>query len=203
MTRVHETVHGRGLQIWPPKSCRARWPRSGLVRGVLQRGPAMGSWGSGSSGPLPRTPSTGPTAPRSFPPLTRQEHSSSGGPDLSSPQRAAVPTSVPGREHSHGSRSHAPRRAGVSDGFLSVHTCLCARAQGEPGGSAHGHVDRPWGPQVWKGLGAAVPFRGAEQSGPCGLALDVELVKTRRCLPSGVPSPTGPTWAHGRVSRRH
>lgn len=172
VTRVHETVHGRGLQTWPPKSGRACWPRSGSVWGC-SRDRRWGHRAPGAAGRFPgHRPSPGPTAPRSFPPLSLQEHLSSGGPDLSLPQWAAVHTSVPGREHSRGNRSHAPQRARVSNGFLSVHACLCAGARAEPGGSAHGHVDRPWGPQVGKGPGAAVPFRGAEQSGPCGLALD-------------------------------
>lgn len=66
VTRVHETVHGRGLQIWPPKSCRARWPRSGLVRGCCSGDRRWGRGALGAAGrflghqalaPLPRGPS--------------------------------------------------------------------------------------------------------------------------------------------------
>lgn len=36
-----------------------------------------------------------------------------------------------------------PSRSGVSDGSISAHVCLCARARGG-GGRASGRVDRPW-----------------------------------------------------------
>lgn len=180
MTRVHETVHGRG---------RARWPRSGSVRG-RSRDRRGGHRAPGAAGRFPgHRPSPGPTAPRSFPPLSLQEHLSSGGPDLSLPQWAAVHPSVPGREHSRGNRSHAPRRARVSNGFL------CARVplRRSPGG-AWGQRTRACGQAVGspggEGSGSRCAFQRRRAEWALWAGPGLELVKTRGCLPSGVPSPT-------------